>query len=291
MKRGWYFIIFIGLISCEKNIDFKLQESSPTLVVDAVIENDQAPRVVLTQSVSYYSEISLDVLEASFIHQAEVSVSNGEKTHRLKEIAVPIAFGYSTYYYGIDSNSLSTAFVGELNKLYTLTLNYNGKVFTATTKIPSIDVKPDSVFSKPVPFSEDTNNRIVYIKATDPPGLGNYLRIFTKKNSEPFYTSSNSVFPDQVVDGTTYTFQLEPGFDRNSIPSKDEQFFKKNDTLTLKICNIDKATYTFWNTWEFAFQAIGNPFSQPNKIIGNISNGGLGAFCGYGAWYRTLIIK
>ena len=57
----------------------------------------------------------------------------------------------------------------------------------------------------------------------------------------------------------------------------------------LKLCNIDRPTYTFWSTWEFAFQSIGNPFAQPNKVIGNISNGALGAFSGYGAFYKTLL--
>ena len=50
------------------------------------------------------------------------------------------------------------------------------------------------------------------------------------------------------------------------------------DTVTFKFCNIDKATYTFWSSWEFAYQSIGNPFAQPNKVVGNISNGALGAF-------------
>ena len=67
-------------------------------------------------------------------------------------------------------------------------------------------------------------------------------------------------------------------------------FFKKGDVVTLKVCNIDRDAYNFFSTWEFAFQSIGNPFSQPNKVMGNISNGALGAFYGYGAVYKTLVI-
>jgi len=40
----------------------------------------------------------------------------------------------------------------------------------------------------------------------------------------------------------------------------------------------------------FNLQSVGNPFSSPGKVIGNISNNALGAFCGYAAQYRTLII-
>ena len=129
------------------------------------------------------------------------------------------------------------------------------------------------------------------VKTTDPPGLGNYIRYFTRKNREPFLPGEASVFDDAVIDGVTYELRVDPGIDRNNRVPYDSNYFKKRgDTVTLKLCNIEKPTFTFWNTWEFAYQSIGNPFAQPNKVIGNISNGALGAFCGYAAWYKTLII-
>ena len=70
----------------------------------------------------------------------------------------------------------------------------------------------------------------------------------------------------------------------------DFGFFHRGDTATFKFCDIDKATYDFWRTWEFAFQSNGNPFSSPIKVIGNVSNDALGAFCGYAAQYSTIII-
>ena len=64
----------------------------------------------------------------------------------------------------------------------------------------------------------------------------------------------------------------------------------RGDTVTLKYCNIDKTTFTFWNTWEYAFQTYANPFASPVTVIGNVSNGALGAFCGYATAYKTIII-
>ena len=93
-----------------------------------------------------------------------------------------------------------------------------------------------------------------------------------------------------MIDGTTYQLQVDPGIDRNNKVPFDSNYFKRGDTITMKLCNIDRATYTFWSTWEYAFQSIGNPFGQPNTIIGNISNGALGAFYGYGAAFKTLIV-
>ena len=102
--------------------------------------------------------------------------------------------------------------------------------------------------------------------------------------------AKNSVFDDEVIDGITYSFQLQPGIDRNNFASTDSIFFKRGDTVTVKLCNIDKASYTFWNTWESAYQSNINPFSQAGNVMGNISNGALGAFYGYAAVYKTIII-
>ncbi len=285
------FVLFVSfLISCEKDINFDLKESANLLVVDAEIENDMAPRVILTKSFSYFSSINPQLLAQSFVHNADVFISNGTLTHKLKEIEFPLVPGYSLFVYSIDSASLSTAFLGALNTNYTLKIISEGKEYNAAVKIPAIATFPDSVYFKQAPFIPDTNKRTMYVKATDPPGLGNNVRYFTKRNSGPFLPGQSSVFNDQVIDGTTYDVSFPQGIDRNDPPKADSNFYNRGDTVTLKFCNIDKATYTFWSTWEFAYQSIGNPFSQPNKVLGNVSNGALGVFSGYAAWYRKLIV-
>ena len=138
---------------------------------------------------------------------------------------------------------------------------------------------------------EVSNKRTMMVMAQDPPGLGNFVRYFTKTNSQPFFPGQNSVYTDEVIDGTAYDVAFPQGVDKNDPPDLDSNFYNRGDTVTFKFCNIDKPTYTFWSSWEFAYQSIGNPFSQPNKVIGNISNGALGVFSGYAAWYRTLIVN
>lgn len=286
-------MLLLGIVafySCEKNIDFNLKESEPVLTIDAQIENGMAPVVVLTKTFSYYQKIDAALLANSFVRNAEVRISNGTITHRLKEYVFPLAPGLSAYYYSIDSANLATAFVGELNKSYTLQIISDAKEYTAVTNIPASVNYPDSVWFKPAPQNPDTNKRVMYIKATDPPGRGNYVRYFTKKNNDAYLAGEN-VFDDQVIDGTTYEIQLPQGVNRNNPAKADSNFYKKGDVVTLKFCAINKASYTFWNTWEFAYQSIGNPFAQPNKVIGNISNGALGIFIGYAAGYQTVTAR
>ncbi len=278
------------IIGCEKNIDFNLKEVSNSLVVDANIENNQPPVVILTSSFNYFSSINASVLANTFVHNAIVTISNGTLTHQLKEYSIAVAPGLNFYAYGIDSSNLSTAFKGSFNTNYSLKIISAGKEYTAITSIPTLAKKPDSLWWKKAPFQDDTTKVILMVKTTDPPGLGNYIRYFTKTNSEVFLPGINSVFDDQLIDGTTYQLQVDPGIDRNKKINFDSNYFKRGDTITLKICNIDKAAYNFWNTWEFAQQSIGNPFAQPGKVLGNISNNALGAFYGYAAFYKTIII-
>ncbi|MFT3980497.1 MAG: DUF4249 domain-containing protein [Ferruginibacter sp.] len=277
------------LTGCEKNIDFDLDDAEPVLAVDGQIENDQAPLIVLTKSFSYFEQLSPQLLSNAFVHDAEVYISNGSLTHRLKEYAYELVPGINAYYYSIDSSSLATAFTGSLGGNYSLRIVSEGKEYTAVTNIPAASNFPDSVWFKPAPQNPDTNKRVMYVKVTDPPGRGNYYRYFTKINSGAFL-ACESVLDDQIIDGTTFTVQFPPGIDRNDPIERDKNFYTKGDTAVLKFCSINKASYTFWNTWEFARQSIGNPFAQPNKVIGNISNGALGAFCGYAAGYKTYIV-
>jgi hypothetical protein len=279
------------LCSCEKDINFDLNETPNVLVVDAEIENDRPPTVVLTKSISYFSEINPSIYDSLFVHDAEVYISNGTLTHRLKEYSNLLLPGYASYFYSIDSASLSTAFLGALNTTYTLKVISEGKEYNATTNIPALNTSPDSFYFKPAPFNPDTSLRVMMLRATDPPGLGNCVRYYTKTDPRPFYPGWNSVFDDQVIDGTSYEVQLPGGVDKNNNPNTDSTFFRSGETVTLKFCNIDRATYDFWSTWEFTFQSIGNPFAQPNKVKSNISNGALGAFCGYAAWYGTKTVE
>lgn len=283
-------ILFFQLTSCEKNINFKLDDAPNVLVVDARIENGQSPVVVLNNSFSFFDSINPQLLANSFVHNAVVTISNGTLTHRLKEYTYSVGSGMNVYLYSIDSSNLNTAFTGEFNSTYTLHITTGGLDYSAATTIPALSKKIDSLWWKPAPFAKDTNDVVLFLKATDPPGLGNYVRYFTKKNQGRFLPGDNSVFDDQVIDGTTYQFQLDPGIDRNNKVSFDSNYFRRGDTITMKLCNIDKPTYTFWSTWEFAYQSIGNPFAQPNKVIGNVSNGALGAFYGYAAFYKTLVV-
>ncbi len=290
--KQWLLVMGLGILvsSCEKAINFKLDETQPSLVVEATIENGQPPLVTLSNSFSYFSNITTELLASSFVHGAVITISNGVKTHQLKEYFYSTAANVNVYYYSIDSSNLATAFTGTFNTAYSMTIQVNGKTYTANTTIPALAKKIDSLWWKKAPDNPDSNKVVLVAKATDPAGYGNYIRYFTKTNSDPFYPGLNSVFDDQIVDGTTYTIDVERGVNRNEkIDRNNYSFFERGDTITLKFANIDKATFDFWRTMEYTYSSIGNPFASPTKVLNNI-NGGLGYFGGYAAQYTTIIV-
>jgi hypothetical protein len=290
-KLLFFLIAAFALTGCERAVEFKLDETATKLVVEATIENGQAPIVLLSRSLGFFSRVDPATLSNSFVHNAEVYVSNGTLTHRLKEYSVPLGGGVNFYYYSVDPASPSTLFSGELRKQYALRIIAEGKKYTATTNIPDTTRRIDSLFWKQAPAGNPAEKVAVMVRAYDQPGFGDYIRYFTKRNKEPFYPGLNSVYDDQIIDGTSYEVQVERGINRAiENPSDGYSYFTKGDTVTLKLCNIDKATYDFWRTMEFNYVSIGNPFSTPIKVLSNVSGGALGYFGGYAAKFRTIII-
>jgi hypothetical protein len=298
MKRRMYLrtviktagcMLLLGFFSsCEKDITLSADTASPKLVVEAQIENGQPPIVSLSSSLDFFTTIDTAKLNGSYVHNATLSISDGVTSYPMTEYKVPLQNGYALYYY---STTPARPLIGLQGKTYTLRIESGGLVYTSTTTIPVLTKKVDSVWWKKAPDNPDTTKAVLMARVTDPPGFGNYIRYFTKVNRDPFLPGLNSVFDDQIIDGTTYDVQINQGVTRaEKIDFKEYGYFRRGDTVVLKMCNIDKATYDFWRTWEFTYSSIGNPFSSPGKVTGNISNGALGGFSGYAVQLKTLII-
>lgn len=288
------FFIATAFFSCERTVDLKVNNQPSKLVVDASIENNQAPIVVLSNSLNYFSEITPQELSGSFVHNAKITISDSGKTVQLTEYNYTDSSGFHFYYYSVDFTQPSAILYGKLNTTYHLNIQLpDSSVYTSTTTIPPLRKTCDSLWWITAPFNTDTNRCVLYGLFKDPQGLGDYVRYFTSVNGAPYYPGYTSAFDDQVTDGTTYTFQIPRGYNKNDtakVSSDDFGFFHRGDTVVFKFCDIDKATFDFWRTWEFAYQSNGNPFSSPIKVIGNISNNALGAFCGYAAQYSSINI-
>lgn len=296
---AFLFAMSIIVMSCEKEVDIKLDSVADRLVVEGGIENDFPPFVMLTKSIGYFQTIDLGTLQESAVHDAEVYVSDGTKTVRLKEYSIDTGSnGNKLYYYSLVdlTNPVlpppDSLILGQLEKSYKLTIITEGETYEAYTKIPT-PTPLDSVISKePDRPDAPDNSRTLEVYFKDPDTLGNYVRYYTQKNSEPFYSGLNSVFNDEVINGKQFNTELPLGVPRSTEISFDSLGLAyPGDTVVFKWAAIDKNVYDFWNTFEYALGTLGSPFATPIQVKSNISNNALGVWAGYGAIYDTLIVK
>ena len=299
-SKGWCALLlcsflFIFTTGCEKEVDLKLNSGASKIVVEGGIENGSPPLIVLTKSISYFSKIDLASLEDAFIHNASIQVSDGSGTISLREYSIDTGGqGNKFYFYSIDTaNPASFGFLGVSGKDYHLRIDVDGKQYTASTRIPAFRTLDSFWYGAPDVLPKDVPGaRLLYIRYTDPDTLGNSTRFFTKRNSEPYYPGVNSVFNDEVINGTAISVSIPSGYDKSKAPKLDSLgYVFVGDTVTLRWSAIDRATYDFWSTLEFSTGSVGSPFSTPIQVAGNISGGALGVWAGYGSQYRTIVIK
>lgn len=281
------------LLSCEKEVHIDMSSGQPQLVVNGQIDIGSNPTVVLTHSFGYFAKVDFTTLQNSFIHDAVVEVSDGSRSVRLREYEIDSGFA-RLYYYGVDTaDALARSFAGEAGKFYTLHIENDGKQYSSVAKIPW--PKPVDSFAAVPPNAEipkaPTAMQLV-VWYSDPDTFGNAIRYFTRRNSEPFYPGPNSVYDDQVVNGTPHAqFYLQAGGPRNSIdPNDSAGYVFRGDTVTLRWAAIDRGVFNFYSTLEYSVGTVGNPFSTPINVMTNISGGALGVWAGYASTYYTIVI-
>ncbi|GHA59177.1 DUF4249 family protein [Pontibacter akesuensis] len=296
------------LFSCEENITIDLPEGKPELVVEGHIEQDAPPIIILTRTAPVFAEVSLQNLQDSFVHDAQVTVSSGGQSYKLDEVpstefsnelkqALSVQFGvrpellslgggFTFYIYTSDELK------GETGKSYQLEITHEEARLSATTTIPHLN-PIDSLWAGPHPLPEQDSLRILYYRYNDPDTLGNSVRYFTRRNSEPFYAGLfTSVFNDEFINGSTIDYPLDRGEPKGQAAINEDlySYFGVGDTVTVRWAAIDLPHYRFWYTLENEQNSNGSPIGSPNITRSNIK-GGLGIWGGYGVTYHTIIIK
>jgi hypothetical protein len=285
--------LLFTLVSCEKEVHINMSSTAPRLVVQGAIETGVYPYVFLTSTIGFFEKVDLSTLEKSFIHGADVKVSNGSKTITLREYSFDTGSSSKFYLYSIDTADLANAFVGEEGKSYTLTITYDGKTYTSVTKVPAAKNIDSMWFNIPLFKNSKTPDsaRQLFVNFTDPDTPGNYIRYYTSKNYEQFIASDQ--FNDEVVNGKPLTeIPLYAGFETTDNNDNEDslRYFYPGDTVILKWSSIDKRVYNFWNSFAYAQNSLGNPFASPINLQTNMSNGALGIWGGYGSVYDTLVV-
>ncbi len=283
--------VVVLISSCQKEVFIELPEPEFKLVVEGWIEQDHYPVVALTRNSPYFSQVDSSTLANLFILNADVYVSDGTQTEKLE-------LDFSNAFTGIWPfiSYKGTFLKGEIGKTYTLTIYAEGDTITGVTTIPE-PVTLDSIWWIPDTEGKPDNDSLGYIWAlyNDDPALKQYFRLFTsrKGRDNDWVPVLGSVYDDIFFSGKEFEFNMYRGVptlsDIDAIRDDEELFyFKKGDTIDVKITSIDREHFEFWRTIEQEYFSGGNPFVYPVVIRHNV-NGAVGVWGGYGATIYTII--
>ncbi len=290
MKK--YFIISLSSLAlfsaCTEDVDLTLPNSDNKIVIEGLIENGKFAQVLITRTIPLFSTVTGATAADLYVLDATVYVSNGSITDTLG-LTIDSSSSLGVVYQG---NSI----IGASGQNYSLTVvTADGKIYKATTSIP-YPVALDSVWWKPQPPEDSLG--FANARLSEPAGLGNNYRWYAKRPTKDrrFLAQNGSTFDDKLVDGKSFEFAYTKAYDPtdnvNSIENDSDEerfYYRKSDTIYIKFCSIDKASKDFFTTFEAALSSNGNPFASPTTVLGNIDNGGLGAWTGIAASYDTIM--
>jgi len=268
------------LISCSEP-DFDVGDYPGKIVIDGWIEQDQYAKVLLTQSVPYFAAVDSTSLRKYVITGAKVTVDDGETSEILT--LKPNSAYFPPYIY--QGNMLK----GETGKTYRLTVDFGGQQILATTTIPSLTSLSYSWFQ----LKEGSDSLgLLYVQFTDDASQINYYRTLTqRKNIDSKYIANYVAnYSDAYFNGKEIEIPLFQG-NVQGLSTNNPTYYQLGDTIMLKFCAVDQATYDFWYTFQQELINTTNPFASTNaRVKTNVTNG-LGVWCGYGATYYQVIAR
>lgn len=282
MKKLIYIFIFFTLFSCRKDVKLKLPEYKQKVVVEASIETGSPAVVFLSYSVPYFGDFDYTAPEKSFIKGAFVTVTDGITIDTLKELNPNTGY----LYLGFKLN-------GQQGKTYTVKVTVANKTYETSTTILN-PAKLDSLYFK----GEQDSLGFMWQTFSEPLGSGDCYRWYAKRlGRDQFYAAPLfSVFEDKFIDGKTFDFSYDRGPQPNQIQEyrddPERGYYKRGDTVVVKLCKIGRREYDFWNTYYQNKTSNSNPFSAPSNIKSMFEGNQevFGAFVGYSPSYDTIII-
>ena len=297
-----YFILGVCLIfsllfqACQSEIEVKLPDYEPKLVVEGYIENGKPPRVMLTRSVPYFQYMDYDyIVENVLIMDASVIVyaEDGEGQRLNFQECADSPFRYA--YVG--------RFPGRENMRYDLEIEWHGKKYTASTRVlHTFDL--DSIG-----FYNESNlmgntRKTIRVLLSDDPLEANYYQFFVKIHCKTirdrvWVTCLPVAFDDATFNGLTFNYEVlraNPSAFFMPLMTEEEQkeyfrvSYRPGDTVYVKYGLIDYDSYQFWNTGGNNASLGQNPFTNPAPTISNIKGENVtGVWCGYASKTERLV--
>ncbi len=292
IKLLMLFLLAAGILSsCEEEVNYALPAGEDLIIVEGRIEEGYPPFVVLTRNSPFYGNTNFSEADSFFVSNAEIFVSDGERTSQLFEYQIDsLSVNAKLYSVSLEEYLSGESIIGEAGKHYSLNINAEGKNLSSTTYIPR-SIPMDSIWFRRDTIGEVDSLARVFVTMTDPDSIGNFYRYFSQVDQLPMWPGYNSVFDDRIINGKVFPTPIDKGVNRfEEIDFELFGYFSLGDSVTVRLSAIDERTYDYWNTLE-ANNSNAGPFAGITVIDDNIEGqGGFGIWGGYGVQEISIII-
>lgn len=261
-KFGIYFIVFIAIWGCDKEITLPLDENQSMLVIDAVVTDEVGP---------YYVKLTKSVAVSAVSKFPEVSNAL---------VIMKDNFGLSdTLKYTSNGLYLTNKIKGAYGNTYFLEVTLDGKKYTAQSTMPN-KVPLDSLTINDLTIFSESQYSVIPMY-TDPITIGNnyrFIQIINDTLDKTYY-----IFNDNLNNGNENQRPLNSNDDSLQV--------KLNDLVSVEMQCISSPTYLYYNS----LRQIGGagpgggtiPANPPSNIVG----GALGIFSAHTVQRKQIKIK
>ena len=264
-------------LGCEET---EVKQAPVQLVVEGWIDSGGFPIVKLTTTVPISKRLqSTDSLDRFLLRWAKVTVSDGTRE------VVLTGMSHRDYFppYIYTTSDMR----GEVGKTYTLRVDFQNFHAHAVTTSP----KPVALTSiRAEELSHFPGWYKLRVGFTDNPATTDYYKVFVRQygHSKDFHSTYLGTYNDRLLPTQA---SILVNNSRQNVANPNATFFKRYELVTIKFCHIDSVSYEFWKSMDDYHGEGRNPlFNSMQNIRTNI-HGGLGYWCGYGAFYRTYVIE
>lgn len=250
--------------SCEKVIDYNLDNSKSAIVIEATLTDSKEPFTVsITKTKPYFGSS-----QSTRVTGAKVSVKPDNGKLRYFNEVLPGVY------------QLEKVFATP-RVWYTVYIDYEGTTYSARSFLNELVPIVDCTLTYFDGFGFFDSGYKINCFIKDPPNIENYYRLKMYVNGRVVNNEGEmDVYSDKLFDGKVI------GLVQNS-----SVVFDKNDTVLVEIQSIDKSTYNYFSTLESISGLEIIESASPSNPISNFNNGALGYFSAYSFDRRTIIIS
>ena len=266
-KNSVLLVIVISCLfqGCEKVIDIDLNSSSPKVIIEGNLTDQQGPCVVLLSRSVNFDEQNI----FPKISGARVELSDNIGHAELLTEEEPGKYVTSSFPRGIPGN------------VYRLSVTIEGTVYTSVSTMP-FPVAIEKLSNK---FLSVANRTVKLVEASfpDPGGIPNYYRFVEAVNEKEI--PMVFVTDDRLRDGKIIDYTLRTQENDNL-----DIELKSGDSVSVVLECIDKGVYDYFRTLASISSRGPDEAASPANPISNISGGALGYFCAKSISHMSIVI-